>query len=449
MSETDTSPAEWLKNQIRRVETEEETLLIIPRRDDGSHYELTSLYEDQLEVACVVLNTLHEFLTIEDLRNFKPLRIIVNGQGGSGKSVVINTIVSVMRRMFGINDVVKVVAPTGTAAYNVNGETFHHLFHMGVHKKEYKCNTMTASARKRLICKFKTLLALIVDERSLVTSKVMGTAESYLSETIFGGGHYRDHSWGGLPILVIAGDDYQLPGIGEGPLTALFSRAGSKMTQIGRSALLECAECVMDLGSSKRMKDSERANKLLLQRLRIGSPNEDDVKKLVSLHLAHQERIHGKAFTNEIKDKAIYLYYRNSKRQDHNLRELARRCSDKHPVAICRARSQGTTRAKGIGAHFEGDLPAASFFCVGSKVALSNRNFHPAWGLHNGACGTVDEIIFESGSNPNEGGLPSYVVVDFPLYNGPIWDEDNPTVRLRMMLQVSYDFTYHVFQLRV
>ncbi len=141
----------WLKTQIQRVETEEETLLIIPRRDDGSHYELASLYEDQLEVACVILNTLHEFLTIEDLRNFKPLRIIVNGQGGSGKSVVINTIVSVMRRMFGINDVVKVVAPTGTAAYNVNGETFHHLFHMGVHKKEYKCNTMTVTSRKRLI----------------------------------------------------------------------------------------------------------------------------------------------------------------------------------------------------------------------------------------------------------------------------------------------------------
>ena len=76
---------------------------------------------------------------------------------------------------------------------------------------------------------------------------------------------------------------------------------------------------------------------------------------------------------------------------------------------------------------------------MGSKVALSNRNFHPAWGLHNGACGTVDEIIFESGSNPNEGGLPSYVVVDFPLYNGPIWDEDNPTVRLQIMLQVSND----------
>ncbi len=282
-----------------------------------------------------------------------------------------------------------------------------------------------------------------------MTSKVMGTAESYLSETIFGGGHYRDHSWGGLPILVIAGDDYQLPGIGEGPLTALFSRAGSKMTQIGRTALLECAECVMDLGSSKRMKDSESSNKQLLQRLRIGAPNEDDIKKLVSLHLTHQERMHGKAFTDDIKDKAIYLYYRNSKRQEHNLRELARRCSDENPVAICRARSQGTTRAKGIGAHFEGELPAASFFCVGAKVALSNRNFHPGWGLHNGACGIVDEIIFESGSNPNEGGLPSYVVVDFPLYKGPIWDIDNPTVCLQIVLFSTSDIIHNASNLRI
>ena len=205
----DSIPAsEWLSKKCHYHETQSCKVLIVPKRDDGSDFTIDGLYDDQKEVLAVVLDTLHEFLHIEDLGAFKPLRIVINGQGGSGKSVVINTIVSVMRRMFGINDVVKVVAPTGVAAHNVNGETFHHLFSMGIRKKEYRCNTMGKTTRMKLIKKFKTLLALIVDERSLVTSKVFGTAEAYLSETLFEGGHGRQQSWGGLPILIIAGDDY-------------------------------------------------------------------------------------------------------------------------------------------------------------------------------------------------------------------------------------------------
>ena len=424
--------SKWLRGKITLQETESERILTIPIRDDGREYSVDSLYNDQLEVVCVVLNTLHEFLHIEDLNEFKPLRIILNGQGGSGKSVVINTVVAVMRKMFGINDVVKVVAATGTAAYNVNGETFHHLFGMGVKKGEYKPNTQPAAARKRLVQKFKMLLALIIDERSLVTSKILGTAATYLSETLHGGGHYREQSWGGLPILIIAGDDYQLPGIGDGVLTALVSRAGSKMTQIGRQTFLDCAQYVMDLGGSKRMNNSESKNRQLLNRLRTGEPTEEDVWKLMSLHLENIERVHGRSKVDEITDKAIFLFYRNIKRQQHNLKQLVKKSSQENPVAICRSVSNGTTRAKGYQSHFESDLPATALLCVGAKVALSDRNFYPAWGLHNGACGTVDEIVFAEGGNPNHGALPQYVVVDFPQYSGPIWDEDNPTVSIHI-----------------
>jgi predicted GTPase len=47
------------------------------------------------------------------------------GATGTGKSYIINTIVSYLRRMFGDNDVVQVLAPTGIAAFNVLGETLH------------------------------------------------------------------------------------------------------------------------------------------------------------------------------------------------------------------------------------------------------------------------------------------------------------------------------------
>lgn len=409
---------------------------------------MDDLYSDQKDVVAVIVNTLYDFLNMDDLSNFKPLRIIVNGQGGSGKSVVINTIVTIMRKMFDTNDVVKVCAPTGVAAFNVGGETFHHLFKMGIQKGEYQANDMNAATRKALIKKFKTLLALVIDERSLVSSKVLGTVERKLAETIFGGGHNRDASWGGLPIVVIVGDDYQLPGIGEGPLTALFPRYASKMVYNGRQILLEAAETVMELGGSKRVREDQMETKALLNRLRVGTDvAESDVEKLLSLHLRAIETKHGKNTVDSIEDRAMFLFYRNEPRKRHNMEQLLKRSSKENPVAIVKSQSAGTISAKGFKSHFDSDIPNASLLCKGCKVAINSRNFMPIWGLHNGACGTIQEIIFANGHNPNLGDMPLYVVVDFPLYCGPPWDSDNPTVSespplIHMLIKLL--FSHHI-----
>lgn len=422
-------PAEWLTHKIKVFEDEATKTLVIPLKDDGSEYSIDDLYNDQQEIVTVVVNTLYDFLYMEDLSLFKPLRIIINGQGGSGKSVVINTIVTIMRKMFDTNDVVKVCAPTGVAAYNVNGETFHHLFKMGVTKKEYKSDEMPQTTRMHLIKKFKTLLALIIDERSLVSSRILGTVERKTAETIYEGGHNRDQSWGGLPIVVIVGDDYQLPGIGEGPLTALFSRYGSKMTYNGRKVLLEASEVVMELGGSKRVRNDQSETKELLNRLRLGTDIlEKDVQKLQSLHLDKVGALHGPEVVKDIEDRAMYLFYRNDKRKRHNMEQLIRRSSPTNPVAVIRSQSAGTLRAKGYKSHFDSDIPNTALMCIDAKVAINSRNFMPSWGLHNGACGIAREIIFSKGHNPNNGDNPLYVVIEFPLYCGPAWDRSSPKV---------------------
>jgi len=53
----------------------------------------------------------------------------IMGCGGTGKSVLINTLVACIRKIF--NDNVFVTAPTRAAAYNVRGSTIH---------REYKIN---------------------------------------------------------------------------------------------------------------------------------------------------------------------------------------------------------------------------------------------------------------------------------------------------------------------
>ena len=100
--------------------------------------------------------------------------------------------------------------------------------------------------------------------------------------------------------------------------------------------------------------------------------------------------------------------------------------TDENPTAIIKPRGDGQKYGKSINAHFDSDAPPAALICIGAKVCFQGNNFYPLWGLHNGACGTVDEIVFDKGKNPNRGDHPRYVVVDFPQYMGPPWDTQNP-----------------------
>lgn len=116
-----------------------------------------------------------------------------------------------------------------------------------------------------------------------------------------------------------------------------------------------------------------------------------------------------------------------------------------------------------IKSHFESTTnPEPAYLCNGAKVCLQAKNFIPLWGLHNGACGTIDEYVFLPQQDPNNGGLPLYVVVDFPLYRGPAWDTEHPThvpipivetmcdksccFRTYCPLQLCYARTIHKFQ---
>ena len=423
----DVDPAKWIDLQVTEWESKSVTNLNIPKRDDGKEYCVDSLYPDQQEIVAVVLNTLREFLECDDLKQFVPLRLTIVGQGGSGKSVVINTIVAVMRSMFNCNQVVKVMAPTGTAAYNVGGETIHHMLRMGVSSSSDR--KLNQSTRKALISKFEILLALIIDERSMVSSNTLGCAEDSISKTIYGGGHMSTKSFGGLPIVILVGDDFQLPSIGEGALTALYNRNCSRLTNLGRQTFLECSENVLKLSSSKRLSDDAKEEKELMSRLRDPENlRDDDINRLLKLDLRNVQEIHGQDIVDVIRSKAIYLFFKNSKRIHHNLVKLNEDSGPDNPVAVVRSYRDSTVSAVSNRSHFDSKMPGSAMLCCGCTVALSCRNIHPQWGLHNGASGTVDEIVFAKGDSPNNGDDPLYVVVDFPNYRGPIWDKNNPTV---------------------
>src|SRR5207237_6690483 len=136
--------------------------------------------KDQKEVLAYILQyfkTWYELdKTQESIKAFRPLRMTLCGVAGSGKSTLINTLVTIIRKITQKTNSVYVCGPTGSAAFNAGGETCHRLFSI---QGRLENSELSAQALKTLIAKLEGTVALIVDERSMVSALLLGTMEDY------------------------------------------------------------------------------------------------------------------------------------------------------------------------------------------------------------------------------------------------------------------------------
>ena len=281
-------------------------------------------------------------------------------------------------------------------------------------------------------------MVLIMDERSMVSSQVLGASARNVKETAHGGVNYN-LSWGGIPVVIFFGDDHQLPpvegrdGKGKGAFYVLDGSErsvnrdwGSNIETLGVSQFLEMTTTVKKLTKLERQNENDEGHVAILSSLR--PPKEldnDQVNKLLSLDIRHQ--LPDKR--DEIVENAMHIYANKDKARDWNNICMARKSSEDNPIAMIKARgsSRVSSTGKAILKHFSQDkIKMTANIFVGEKVSLNGVNLIPEWGLFNGAIGTVEEIVFADGHNPNDNDQPLYVAVRFENYTGPVWDQNNP-----------------------
>ena len=129
--------------------------------------------------------------------SYKPTRATTMGSTSTGKSFIINTIISMVRKLTSSNDTVQIAAPTGAAAFNVQGSTIHNLLGVRVTNPE---KSLTENTKLRLLEQLERLLVLVIDERSMISSKVLAAAEQNTRKCFYRGQN-RSKIWGGLPIV--------------------------------------------------------------------------------------------------------------------------------------------------------------------------------------------------------------------------------------------------------
>ena len=334
-----------------------------------------------------------------------PLHMIVSGTAGTGKSYLIHCL-----RLL-LQDKVRVVAPTGVAAFNVDGHTLHSLLHLPT-KGEFK------DLQGEQLSKIQQSLAgveyLIIDEMSMVGRKMFGQVDKRLHQVF---PHQSDQVLGGCSVLLF-GDFGQLPPVMDLPLYT--TSTSSVLSDIGASGYQSFNRAVV-LDQIMRQAGQDPSQVLfreILLRLRNGEVTEDDWKHLMT-------RTPAQVSDTSPFDTALHLFPTVEAVVEHNVSKL-HTCGQ--PIATIKAVHSGPNASKGS-SDDAGGLEPTVCLAKGARVMLSS-NLWVDMGLVNGAMGTVRTICYKDGQAPPS--LPVAVTVLFDQYSGPtLSDGTVPIIPLR------------------
>lgn len=376
-------------------------------------------------------------------------RVIIQGKAGAGKSTVIDKMMEMIIGAFG-PQAVKLMAYTGVAALNISGETINSALNIRPKVKEYP--ELNAKALRKFQDAMRPVRFLIVDEYSMVGSKMLG----YMERRCRDGKPGCDELFAGCFVYLV-GDVRQLAPIGDPVLyPPLPPRRGaapnaplSPEAARGRLAFASFQKSVI-LRVSQRQADNTLRD--ALDRLSVGQVTDQDYALFSArfqMNVPPEER---RAF-----EDAVHIYWTRVEVKERNLDRLLQLLQ---PVARVPAKHHGPNAAAGTSDQAEG-LEDVIYLAKGARVMLRSNLWTTA-GLVNGALGTVVDIVYHRDQAPAPDGPPAVVMVKFDNYTGPTmadgtvpvptlvkgWDDGhgNRLTREQFPLSLAWATTVHKSQ---
>jgi len=194
--------------------------------------------------------------------------VFITGKAGTGKSTLLREFTSKTEKQF------VVVAPTGIAALNVNGQTIHSFFRFKPVK--FDPENLKADYRKDL---FEELDTLIIDEVSMVRSDLMHGIDLALRKNR----NRPTEPFGGVQ-MVFVGDLYQLPPVmRRDEKDAIYEKYGGEQF-FDAPVFKDYGYHFVELTQIFRQDESEVRFKKLLDDIRINKITDEDITLLNSRH---------------------------------------------------------------------------------------------------------------------------------------------------------------------
>lgn len=366
-------------------------------------------------------------------RNPSPLRIQIDGGGGTGKSYMVKVISSHLQAeaaCSGRPSPIVRAAPTGVASNQIGGQTLHSLLRLPV-DGNYRPLAETPTVLNALQRRFNGISYLVIDEKSMLGLKPLAWIDQRLREVF---PERRDEYFGGLSVILI-GDFFQLPPVLNKPLYATMEGL-TDIEIIGRNAYLSFDKSVFLTTVQRQQGDDQAPFRQALEELRrakVSVPSWELLTSRCSVKLSPEE-------IDSFAD-ALRIYPVKAQVNEYN---------HQHMLGLNSPAIQVEAKHEGVGAERvdsanAGNLTKRLPLCVGCRVMLT-RNLWGDVGLVNGAQGTVYDISWAEGANVLED-PPEVVMVAFDSYTGPAFvSADGRELRdgarlVVPILRVRQDFT--------
>ena len=321
-------------------------------------------------------------------QEINPYRIFLSGPGGVGKSHIIKIIQSDMRKLLRLSNRIKptdvtvlVTAPTGVAAFNIDGMTIHSALLLKVKKRRQSAEPpLSFEKLNTLRSKLENLTLLIIDEISMVGSDMLLDIHRRLNEIkgISGNG-----IWFGNVCILACGDLYQLPPVLQ---QNIFTPVRDTMARMCGSGSIFMDEFFLhELNEIMRQKDDQSFAEML-GRVRTGNWNHSDITNLKS----REVNITDPSYPSD----ALHAFAFNKDVHAHNLKKLNELTTEK--VVICatddKYDSTGAIDVSKLPSSKSrtetGGLETTLHIAVGARVMVT-VNIDTTDGLVNGVMGKV------------------------------------------------------------
>ena len=352
--------------------------------------------------------------------NSEQLLMLVLGQGGTGKSVVINAISETFAEHNASHMLAK-TATSGVAASLIGGQTTFSFAGMGI--KTPPLGDWLSSAPKATTAKrYRNIVnkrTLIVDECSMLTKVHLACLSEVISHVRYAHGQGDPAlPFGGMNVILF-GDFHQFPPIQKSG--ALYDPTISEKQQIRSAIGLEIFnqfKTVINLTEQKRVTDL--VWKGILDRLREGECTEEDMKEVKKLIMKDENGAQAEPWPD-----SVLVTSRHSVREAWNDAAIAKHCTTSgHRLFISPAEDTiGRSRTPlslphrvlvaGMKSNHTGNLSDQVKIAVGMRVMVT-LNLSTERDLANGTRGIIEDIILdprETLKEPDENGA---IRLDYP-----------------------------------
>ena len=398
-------------------------------RDEG--YPLadpTSLNEDQCRAYNIIVRHLDQTLSG---KKPPPLRMLVHGEGGTGKSKLLHTVTEAFRQRGCLHRLLK-AAYTGIAASQVDGKTIHTIAGISIKNGRYENNSMSEETKLKLERFWESYDYLAVDEMGMLAKDFFALLSR---NTSVGKRSNGGLSFGGINVILL-GDFHQFPPVARSIRDALYyptnPQTDSVGSQVGRATYEEFTTVVV-LKEQKRVIDHTWLE--FLSHLRNGVIQDKDLKMLRTLIIGRRPE-NDVDFSKEPWSEAPLITPRHAVRNQWNAaatRKICKRLGQQ--LFICPSKDTYQNRElnhqekcaleahrgrKGARLNGSKDLPHQVELAIGTKVMVTD-NVETDLDVTNGARGEIVGIVLHENEPPIDKAkavvklryLPSYILVKF------------------------------------